>query len=159
MSKTQIIVLSITIFVSVYLLSLLIRLEITKKRNKPSPAPKEEKVAEPPPIEMKKEEEPPVLEKKVIEEKIETPPISIALQDELQEFQEYLKERMTSKPSTSKNSYDTPKFSALDNYTYSNYDDYMDEFSTKRTKRRTNLEQLPNDVKALLFSDFFDTKF
>lgn len=161
--KNQTILLIVTIFVSVYLLSLLIKYEIKKKKKtkKEKPTkPQEEPVQEEAHEEVK-DTKPVVEEKKEPKEK--TPPISVALLDELHEFQNYLKERVTPQNSTQENTlhpYETPRFSALDDYSYQNFEDDLKEYDyLRRPKKSTSLEDLPNEIKILLFTNLFDTKF
>ena len=51
-------------------------------------------------------------------------------------------------------------------YYYSNYDEFDDEFDDdfsisdrQKTTRQSSLENLPNEIKILMMTDFFDTKF
>lgn len=165
--KNQTILLIVTIFVSVYLLSLLIKYEIKKKKktkdkkDKKTTQPKEEPVKEEAHEEPKEEPKTVTEEKKETKEK--TPPISVALLDELHEFQNYLKERVTPQNTTQENTlhpYDTPRFSALDDYSYQNFEDDLKEYDyLRRPQKSTSLEDLPNEIKILLFTNLFDTKF
>lgn len=161
--KNQTILLIVTIFVSVYLLSLLVKYEIKKKKKtkKEKPTkPQEEPVKEEAHEEVKDTK--PVTEEKK-EPKEKTPPISIALLDELHEFQNYLKERVTPQNSTQENTlhpYEPPRFSALDDYSYQNFEDDLKEYDyLRRPQKSTSLEDLPNEIKILLFTNLFDTKF
>ncbi len=158
--KSQTILLIVTIFVSVFLLSSLVKYEIkkTQKKKEEKPAPPKEEIKE-----TTKEE--PKDEKPIKEEKkeLKTPPISVALLDELHEFQNYLKERVTPQNTTQENSlhpYDTPRFSALDDYSYQNFEQDLKDYDyMRRPKKRTSLEDLPNEIKILLFTNLFETKF
>lgn len=181
MAKYQIILLVVVILVTVYLLSLLIKYEVKKKpkASKKAKEPAKEK------IDKTSAEKP--QEKEIVVEKQEqisqqeksakTPDISVALLDELHEFQNYLKERVTPEAQTEQKGlhpYDTPRFSALDDsfanrrkndYFYSNFDDLDDDFDDfpirerRKESRQDTLENLPNEIKILMMTDFFDTKF
>lgn len=160
--KSQTILLIVTIFVSVFLLSLLVKYEIKKtqkkKKKEEKPAPPKEEIKETPKEEPKDEK--PIKEEK---KELKTPPISVALLDELHEFQNYLKERVTPQNTTQENSlhpYDTPRFSALDDYSYQNFEQDLKDYDyMRRPKKRTSLEDLPNEIKILLFTNLFETKF
>ena len=159
MTKTEILVLIITIFVSVSVLSLFLDKVFKSKKEKPKEEKKEQ---------LKETKEESTEEKpKEKEKKYKAPEISIALQDELNEFKDYLKTRITpetvSQDERIKNSYDLTKFNS--NYKDFNFpsrfdDEDDDEFPfRKRQKQSTTYEDLPDDVKILLFTNFFDTKF
>ena len=160
MTKIEIIVLLITIFISVTLLCLfldnLFKTKSVKKEKKEEV--KSEKVAE----EIKETVAEKTEEKEL--KKIEkVPEVSIALQDELNEFKDYLKTRITpemvSKEEKFKHSYDIPKVNRYSDFDFDDFSD-MDDFPFKKPlKKGSAYEDLPDDVKILLFTDFFDTKF
>lgn len=156
--KNQIILLVVVIFVSVYLLSLLVKYEVKNKKKQPT-KPKEKVEAT---KEVEEVKEPPKEEKKP-KENVKTPPISIALLDELHEFQNYLKERITPETATEENSlhpYETPKFGNFDDMQYQDFDEQEDfSYLKKRREKKTSIEDLPNEIKILMMTDFFDTKF
>lgn len=188
MAKNQIVLLVIVIVATVYLLSLLIKYEIKKKpKNTTKKVNKTEQLQEkyqsqseklgtgdtqPKELVVKKDEQ----EKQNKQKTLKSPDISVALLDELHEFQNYLKQRVTPENKTADDElhpYDTPRFSALDNsfsrrksnFSYSNYDDFDDDFDDfpirekHKESRQNNLENLPNEIKILMMTDFFDTKF
>ena len=83
------------------------------------------------------------------------------MQDELNEFKDYLKTRITPEivpeEQKIKYSYNSPKIN-------NNYQDYgtmpYDDYLLRRKKESsTKYEDLPPEVKMLLFTNFFDTKF
>lgn len=161
MTRLEIIILIITIFVSVTLLSLFLDKVFKTKIEK-----KEKKEEVKPQAEEKKEE--PVVEK--VEEKKEkkdemTPEISLALQDELDEFKDYLKTRITpeivTKEEKFRHPYDIPKVNRYNDFKYDDFsNDLDDDFPFRKSKKKTSTyEDLPDDVKILLFTDFFDNKF
>ena len=165
MPRKEIIFLIIFIIVSVILVYWLLKVELKAKSKKKS------KEIDTKPIVEEVKEEQPVKEKEVVEDKKhKSPEISIALMDELTEFQEYLKERIVpeNKDETraSLHSYEPPK---INNYNYDSFNedfskfDDMDRFSPyshRRGGRKDNkIEELPNHIKILMMSDFFDPKF
>ena len=184
MAKNQIVLLVVVIIVYVYLLSLLVKYEI-KKKPKNSTSKKLNQPQEKPQSQSEKSVEDTTQPKELVVEKQDkqdkqksskSPDISVALLDELHEFQNYLKQRVT--PDTKSTDdvlhpYDTPRFSALDDsfsrrkndFAYSNYDDFDDDFDdfpikeNSKTSRQNTLENLPNEIKILMMTDFFDTKF
>lgn len=181
MAKNQIILLVAVILVSVYLLSLLIKYEVKKKSKtfkNTKEFPKENLTKS---QDEKPQEKPELVQEKKEQQEIQklgkTPDISVALLDELHEFQNYLKERVTPETKNLEKNlhpYETPRFSALDDsfvrnkkdYYYSNYDEFDDEFDDdfsisdrQKTTRQSSLENLPNEIKILMMTDFFDTKF
>ena len=165
MTKIEIIVLIITIFVSVTLLSFFldkvfkIKVEKKEKKEEKKQEKHQEEVKEPVKEEVKEEK---VEEKKQKASK-SPPQISLALQDELNEFKNYLKARITpeivSEDEKIKHSYDLPKLNRFDDFDFPKSDN-MPEFPFKRqTTKESAYKELPDDVKILLFTNFFDTKF
>lgn len=164
MTKTEIIVLIIVIFISVTLLSFFLDKIFKTKSNKQEKVEKKEEKQEKP-KEVREIEKEEVSEKKEVKQEKNTPHISLALQDELNEFKDYLKARITpeivSDEEKIKHSYDLPKVNRnFDDFRFSAFDEEDDEFPfRKKTKKESAYESLPDDVKILLFTDFFDTKF
>jgi len=124
----------------------------------------------------------------------EPPPISIALQDELDEFKNYLKSRMgaINKEESVLHPYDPPKVNRFDNdfdefyssnmnrkdFEFDKFNDpffdadFMgefddlgfseDDFPVSRRKKKdkdVNIQDLPDKLKILLFTDFFNNRF
>ena len=170
MDKIEIIVLLVTIFVSTFLLAKFLNKQTKIKKEK-----KEQKTVEEKTSTNKEEGE--KVEEKVAESAIETqkqtpPPISPALNDELEEFKAYLKTRITPENNEEftsvQHSYETPKLNQIDYDDYLNndfsklpYDDdfNFDEYGGRKKQSETKPENLPNSVKILMLSDFFDPKF
>lgn len=169
MAKEEIIILLITIFLScgffaLFLNSLLKDKPATKKEEKNTDHKKEEQeekqvVTEAPKevVEEKKEE------LDIVQE--EVPEISQGMKDELEEFRAYLKERITPQEGDefggARHAYSPPKFNPLDDY-----DDFDDDFTRYRRGKRARgndvnkeFEELSLEMKMLLMSDIFDTKF
>lgn len=200
MPINEIVVLLIVILFSVTGVCLLLNSTLKnkpKKQEKKQEEPKQEKVEET--IEPIKEEPTEEIkevkeEKHEKKEKTQAPPISIALQDELDEFKNYLKSRISPETTDTPalHPYDTPKVNRFDSgaYTPSKYkDDFKDdfdlpdfdkpynnfttfddefskdfndfEFSRRKTKKKedTSIQNLPDKVKIMLFTNFFDTKY
>ena len=167
MGKTEITFLIITICVSSFLLCIFLAKTLKQKPNKEKKESAQQKQDE----NVSKDEQPKeeqvkdlVTNEKQFEAKLEdTPEVSIALQNELDEFKDYLKSRVTKAPNDNDHflhPYDTPKLN-------SSYDDlpsdfYNEDFSPhqfNRRDRKENLEDQSNKIKILMLTDFFNTKF
>lgn len=169
MAKEEIIILLITIFLSCGFFALFLN---SLLKDKPSTKKEEKK---PEQIKEEVEEKQVISEapKEVVEEKNETidvvqeeiPEISQGMKDELEEFRAYLKERITPQESDefggARHAYSPPKFNPLDDY-----DDFDDDFTRYRRGKRAKdndinkeFEELSMEMKMLLMSDIFDTKF
>ena len=160
MGKTEIIILIITIVVSVSLLSIFLT-KTLKQKSKTNTAKKEEKteIIKEETLEDKPKEN---QEKKEEIKTVKSPEISIALQNELDEFKDYLKSRVTKAPSDDGiilHPYDTPKLnSAYDDFSNDFFDDNFTP-SYRRPTKHENLEEQSNRIKILMHTDFFNTKF
>ena len=87
----------------------------------------------------------------------------------MEEFKSYLKERITpttEKSEPAKHSYDFPKlnyddFSPNDFNPFGQEDDDFDFETMSRRKKslNSNIEDLPNHIKILMMTNFFDDKF
>jgi len=160
MGKTEIVILIVTILVSVFLLSIFLTKTLKQKPKKAKENKVEEKV-----IEEKIEKSEPVKEqvkeKQLEEKKVQN--VSIALQNELDEFKDYLKSRVTKAPnddSIALHPYDTPKLNrSFDDFPQDFFDSDFSPPPYRRSQKNEDLENLPNKIKALLLTDFFDTKF
>lgn len=160
MTRLEIVILLVTIFVSVTLLAFFLDKIFKTKVEKKSKEAKTEKPKEESKEVKEEAKEELKLEKEVATEKV--PEVSLALQDELNEFKDYLKTRITpaqvTKAEKIKHSYDVPNFSRYGNFDFDDLTD--DEFPYKKKQtQQGKYESLPDDVKMLLFTDFFDTKF
>ncbi|MBQ8431154.1 MAG: hypothetical protein IJX26_04390, partial [Clostridia bacterium] len=150
MSKTEILVLIAVIFVSVSLLSLFLNKLFKEKLEKPKKEKKEEESK--PTKQVIEENQPAVSEvKEEIKEnkqQAEVPPISVALQDEFNEFKNYLKSRVTAPTEMEirSKSNDKPKKYRRDNFElddeFDNFDDFED-FRYGRRRNRQNMEDTP----------------
>lgn len=158
MAKLEILILIITIFISVTLLSLFLdkvfKTKLEKKENKPDVTTT---------VEDKKELVVEKVEEKKEKKQEKVPQVSLALQDELNEFRDYLKARITpemvTKEAKFNHPYDIPKVNRFDNFYNEDFSDMPDFPFRKELKNKTTYEELPDDVKILLFTNFFDTKF
>ena len=187
MPRNEIIVLLVVIVLTASFISLYLNSVFKLKKSKSKPEEKEPKQ------EVQKEEAPKQEniqkeEKKHEKEKLKTPQVSVALQDELEEFKTYLKSRISDTNEPSIHPYEAPK---VDRFRDSSYipnferdfnrdfdfpdfdsplsDDFFDDdFSRdfagysrnkKNTLNETKIENLPENIKIMLFSNLFDSKF
>ena len=159
MTKTEIVVLIITILVSVSVLSLFLDKLFKVKKEKPQ----EEKKEQTQEVKEETTEEKPKEKEKT--KKYKAPAVSIALQDELNEFKDYLKTRITpetvSKEDRIRNSYDMPRINRdFDKFNLPpRFMDDDEEFPFRKKQKTTSYDDLSDEIKILLFTNFFDTKF
>lgn len=145
MTKNDIIIALVSIVLFICFLSLFLKLIKPKQKSKVE--------------ETKPEQKPEAKEEEKAEEVIQPKPISLALQDELNEFKGYLKERITPEivPLQERNnhSYNTPRVSPR----FEDFDRDFDLPFRKPKEKKNSYQDLPDEVKILLFTNFFDTKF
>ena len=182
MSRGEIIVLLITIFLSTGLLSLFLNNIFKEKVTKSQKTAKVDKTTV---TEEKKEVKEPVQDKIEQKELLDSetevkeasnvvPEVSQGLKDELEEFRAYLKERITPENVNANNEkkhpYTPPKLNhfADDDFSFDNA--FNDDFDLNYTPRansmrsrsenvETEITNLSNDIKILLISNFFNPKF
>ena len=168
MTKIEIIILIVVIFVSVTLLSLFLNKVLKDKTTKKEKKEKKpQAVKEEKPEVIKEEKKEPIIEKekgiKESKKKEKTPEISLALKNELDEFKDYLKTRITPEMVTEeekiRHPYDMPKINRFNSFRDSDFPDLDDFPYMKKENKRNKYEDLPDEVKILLFTNFFDTKF